>query len=174
MVESILSKESLGAVHTDFQKKSYQRNGIHVTPLVGQRRDRSKRYTICTVHPVKGWYPSKTANFVFKSKDFDPQYLMRLSADMAWNPSVWIHSKSGRFVVRVPKDRGQDVWKRLYRRGLWYNPATNLWHKRRKKSRKSGYPSFIQSLGLQKKYEKIQTYKEEEVKPLSVKIRRKR
>lgn len=136
------------------ETKSYTRHGICVTQLVGHRLDRSKRYKECVVPPVLGWYPSKTANFVFRGKNFDPQYLIEMSAEHEWNPSIWLHRKSGRYVLRVPKDRENEVWKRLYRRGLWYDPATNVWNRRRKRSRRKGYPSFVQSLSIQAKIEK--------------------
>lgn len=136
------------------EKKSYRRNGIRVIQLASYRLDRAKRYRECVVPPVLKWYPSRTANFVFRGKNLDPQFIMELAAEQAWNPSLWLHPISGRYVLRVPKDREKDVWKRLYRRGLWYDTAANLWNRRRKRSRRNGYPSFVQSLGIQEEKEK--------------------
>lgn len=170
MVLMTLSHASLGGDRKFFGKKSYKKRGIRVTRLPGQRCDRNKRYPVCIIPFMLGWYPSKTANFVFKNRKFDPQYLWKMASEIDWNPSVWLHRKSERYVVRVPKDRGKQVWTRLYARGMWYDPATNLWCRRRRRSRKSGYPSFVQSLSAQKKGERICRSKKEKAKKQSLKI----
>lgn len=159
-MHSILSAASLGRKI----KKDYTRIGIHVKRLLSNRLDRTKRYRTCVVPPTEGWYPSKTANFVFRSKSYDPQYLLEFAADFEWNPSIWLHSTSKRYVVRVPKDRERDVRKRLYERGMWYDTGTNLWNRRRRRARKKGYPSFVQSLGAKKNSQKSPFAKKEKAK----------
>lgn len=171
---STLSLASIGGSVKPFVKKVYKKAGIRVTRLSGQRVDRSKRYSECVIHPTLGWFSSKTANFVFRYTKFDPHYLLKMCSENKWNPSIWLHSKSGRYVLRVPKYYAKAIRKRLYRRGLWYDPATNLWNKRRRRSRKSGYPSFVQSLMAQRAGEKLCRLQEEKAKALSVKMFRRK
>lgn len=172
-MRAALSTASLGGIVLTGEN-TYKKNGIRITRLVGQRLDRNTRYPVCILNPSQGWFPSKTANFVFRDVSFDPHYIVQMASEDDWNPSIWLHAKSNRYVLRVPKDCGEKVRTRLYRRGLWYNPATNLWHCRRRRSKKQGYPSFVQSLELQAKGEKKCRSKEEAPKKLFLKISRRK
>lgn len=113
-------------------RKFYRRNGVKIYKLPCWRKSQHARYQEEIIPPVWGWYPSKTANFVFEDTeklDLPMHLIGRIPA--FFNPAIWKHSTSGRYVLRVPRDRKGMVWDILYRLKFWYNPNDNLWRKRK-------------------------------------------
>lgn len=172
MVEFKFSDVSLGESPVKVGKNVYQRYHYKIKKLAFPRKDRNKRFNKIVVYPVQGWFPSYTENFVFKfdRKKWEPEYFIDMATEPEWNGAIWLHPKTGRYVLRVPKDRGRQVRERLYCRGLWYDTYSHLWCRRRKRYRKSCYPKFVRSLELQAENERKCHSKQAAQKRQSAKI----
>lgn len=131
-----LSRVSLSLEDVDTTPRMetrYRRKGYMVRRMLLPRQDRRQKYPVCLIPPVKGWYPSLTANFIFGTNDRDPRWYLRF-APARFNPSIWSSARHpGCPVLRVPKDRDEEMWKRLYANNFWFHGAKNLWFKRKRR-----------------------------------------
>lgn len=134
---SVLSDASLSLDPSDPLRgrgigKVYRRNGVTVERLSAPRTDRSQRYPEMLVPPALGWFPSTSSNFIFGDENIKAEKIFKLVPQI-YNPSVWTSSfHDGVLVLRVPKDRKQQTWDRLYSEGYWYHGAKNMWFKRKR------------------------------------------
>lgn len=91
------------------------------------------------MEPVLGWYPSGYASFTFRDqRRYDPT--LKAEVDVGWlisiipeacNPSLWKNQK-GFNALRVPRDQKFLVKGLLLKNGLWYDPRTGYWYRRRR------------------------------------------
>ncbi len=92
-------------------------------------------YPVVLLPPIKGWFPSAMSNFVMGFQDKSPQWIINLVPKF-FNPAVWMsRHHEDHFVLRVPRDRAEETYRRLYVKGLWWNGKNNMWFRRRKRDR---------------------------------------
>lgn len=122
-------------------KKVYTRNGITVRRREEQRLDRMEIYDV--IFPPEKWWPSKWASFTFKEeKNISPEYYMSLLPDV-YNASLWQNKRNTCYTLRVPKDRGNETRKILYRKGYWFHTGIYLWCRRTRMRSQQSYPSAV-------------------------------
>lgn len=122
-----LSKVSLGMYVTP-KYTTYKRNGMSIRRMKHMRTGKSK-YSGCILQPTLGWFPNRSGNFVFADPTIDPSWIHEFINQM-WNPSVWALKKSKLVVLRVPKDRAEDTFKKLNANRFWFDTKDNRWHHR--------------------------------------------
>jgi len=103
----------------------YNRNGILIKKLILKRTRANDGYKEVKIPPTLGWYPSKSSSFSFKG-DYDADYLLDL-LPIDWNPAIWINPWNKLYTIRVPKDRKDEVFKRLYWKKFWFNTKKYWW-----------------------------------------------
>lgn len=90
----------------------------------------SRRFHRILVKALKGWWPSRYANFRM-AQGIDVMWLVGICARGRLNVSVWeaaVHK--GSIVLRVPENEGGVTKDLLLKNGLWYNRRDYVWQKR--------------------------------------------